>query len=141
MLFLSFFSGIPVYFCASLIEMSDWGGTGAASLKEGIDNIFRDKGIDNIFRDEGRVPLNDNQYKHKVLGCTSDGASVNFGRNTGLMRRLDVDQPWLIKINCANHRIELAVKKLLKNTTFNECDTFYMEFCPLEKFRKDKRRN
>ena len=99
MLFLSFFSGIPVYFCASLIEMSDWGGTDAASLKEGIDNIFRDKGIDNIFRDGGRVPLNDNQYKHKVLGCTSDGASVNFGRNTGLIRRLAVDRPWLIKIH------------------------------------------
>ena len=55
-MFLSFFfSGILVYFCASLIEMSDWGGTDAASLKKGIDNTFGDK---------GRIPLKDDQYKH-----------------------------------------------------------------------------
>ena len=70
--------------------------------------------------------MKDDQYKHKVVGCTSDGASVNFGRNTSLMRRLLVDCPWLIKIHCTNHRIELAVKKSLKITTFNECDTFYI---------------
>ena len=91
---LSFFSGIPVYCCASLIEMSNWGGTDAALLKKGIDNMFGDK---------GRVPLKDDQYKQKVVGCTSDGASVNFGRNTVLMRRLAVDCPWLIKIHCTNH--------------------------------------
>ena len=97
--------------------MSNWGGTDAALLKKGIDNMFGDK---------GRVPLKDDQYKHKVVGCTSDGASVNFVRNTGLMRRLAVDCPWLIKIHCTNHWIELAVKKSLQNTTFNECDTFYI---------------
>ena len=42
------------------------------------------------------------------------------------MRRLAVDCPWLIKIHCTNHWIELAVKKSLQNTTFNECDTFYI---------------
>ena len=62
----------------------------------------------------------------KVVDCTSDGAGVNFGRNTGLIWRLAVDHPWLIKIHCTNHRIELAVKKSLQNTTFNECDTFYI---------------
>ena len=36
----SFLLGIPVYFCASLIEMSVWEGTDAASLKKGMDNIF-----------------------------------------------------------------------------------------------------
>ena len=115
--FFFFFSEIPVYFCTSLIEMSDWGGMDAALLKKGIDNILGDK---------GRVPLKDDQYKHEVIGCISDGASVNFGRNTGLMRRLAVNCPWLIKIHCTNHRIELAVKKSFENTTFNECDTFYI---------------
>ena len=74
--------------------MSDWGGTDAASLKNGIDNIFGDK---------GKVPLKDDQYKQRVIGCTSDGASVNFGKNTSLMRRLAVDCPWLIKIRSTNH--------------------------------------
>ena len=36
----SFLLGIPVYFCASLTEMSDWGRTDVASLKKGIYNIF-----------------------------------------------------------------------------------------------------
>ena len=113
----SFLLGIPVYFCASLIEMSIWRGTDAASLKKGIGNIFEDK---------GRVPLKEDEYKHKIISCTSDGASVNFGRNTGIMTRLAVDPPWLIKIQCTNHRIELAVKGALGKTTFNECDTLYI---------------
>ena len=113
----SFLLGIPVYFCASLIEMSVWVGTDAASLKKGTDNIFEDK---------GRVPLKEDGYKHKIVSCTSDGASVNFGRNTGIMTRLAVDPPWLIRIHCTNHRIELAVKGALDKTTFNECDTLYI---------------
>jgi len=32
--------GIPIYMVASLLEMSDWGGTDATSLKKGIDSIF-----------------------------------------------------------------------------------------------------
>ena len=42
------------------------------------------------------------------------------------MTRLTVDPPWLIKIQCTNHRIELAVKGALGKTTFNECDTLYI---------------
>ena len=38
--------GIPVYITLSLLEMSDFGGTDAASLKEGIDQIFdKEKGF------------------------------------------------------------------------------------------------
>ena len=89
----SFLLGIPVYFCASLIEMSDWGGTDAASLKKSIENISEDK---------GRVPRKEDEYKHKIISCNLDGASVNFGINTGLMSRIAVDRPCLIKIHSAN---------------------------------------
>ena len=60
----SFLLRIPVYFCASLIEMSNWGGTDTASLKKGIDNIIEGK---------GRVPLKEDEYKHKIVSCTSGG--------------------------------------------------------------------
>ena len=110
--------GIPVYFVASLLEMSRWGGTDAESLKNGIDNIFDE--------DEGAIPLTPNDYRLKVIGCTSDGASVNFGRISGLMTRLGEDRPWLIKIHCANHRIELAVKDAIKETDFCQADEFYI---------------
>ena len=107
-----------MYFVASLLEMSRWGGTDAESLKNGIDNIFDE--------DEGAIPLTPNDYRLKVIGCTSDGASVNFGRISGLMTRLGEDRPWLIKIHCANHRIELAVKDAIKETDFCQADEFYI---------------
>ena len=38
--------GIPIYITLSLLEMSDFGGTDSASLKEGIDQIFdKEKGF------------------------------------------------------------------------------------------------
>ena len=43
---------------ASLLEMSDFGGTDAESLLKGINSIFSD----------GEIPLKD--YHTKVVGCT-----------------------------------------------------------------------
>ena len=48
--------------------MAKWGGTGAESLKTSIDNIFGQN---------GRILLGD--YDTKLVSCTADGASVNFG--------------------------------------------------------------
>ena len=59
--------GILVYFIASLLEMSDWGGTDAESLE---------KGITHIFSDAGSIPLEVEDFKMKLVCCTSDGASV-----------------------------------------------------------------
>ena len=59
---------------ASLLEMSDWGGTDAESLE---------KGITHIFRDTGSIPLDVEDFKMKLACCTSDGASVNFAAKTG----------------------------------------------------------
>ena len=52
---------------ASLLEMSDWGGTDAESLE---------KGITHILRDAGSIPLNVEDFKMKLVCCKSDGASV-----------------------------------------------------------------
>ena len=109
--------GMPVYFVASLLEMSDWGGTDAESLKNGIDGIFGEN---------GSIPLTPADYHTKFIGCTSDGASVNFGRKTGLMTRFAEHRGWLIKIHCANHRIELAVKDAVKESDFTNVDEFYI---------------
>ncbi|XP_057298427.1 uncharacterized protein LOC130629293 isoform X1 [Hydractinia symbiolongicarpus] len=61
--------GIPMYFVALLLEMSDWGGTDAALLKNGIDSIFME---------HGSIHLDPNTYTNKFVGCISDGASINF---------------------------------------------------------------
>ena len=64
---------------ASLLEMSDLGGTDAESLK---------KGITHIFSDAGSIPLDVEDFKMKLVCCTSGGASVNFGAKPGLTTRL-----------------------------------------------------
>ena len=61
---------------ASVLKMSDWGGTDAESLT---------KWITYIFSDAGSIPLIVKDFKIKLVCCKSDGASVNFGAETGLM--------------------------------------------------------
>ena len=96
--------------------MSDWEGTDAESLE---------KGITHIFSDADSIPLDVEDFKMKLVCCTSDGANANFGAKTGLMTSLSVQWPWMIKINCVNHRVELAVKEAIADTEFSKVDDFY----------------
>ena len=107
---------------ASLLEMADWGGTDAEALKKGIDSIFDDNGL---------LPLHD--YNTKLVTCTADGASVNFGAKKGLLTRLNEDRGWLVNIHCANHRVELAVKDAFKSSPFQEIDDRYISLYNLLK--------
>lgn len=97
--------------------MASFGGTGAEALKNGIDSIF-DEG--------GQIPLSEDEYKYKVVACTSDGTNVNFGHKTGLMKRMAETREWLVKINCANHRVELAVKETIIGSVFTTADDTYI---------------
>ena len=107
----------PVYFFASLFHMATFGGKGAETLKDGIDSIFAEN---------GPLYLPENGYKFKVVTCTSDGASANFGKKTGLMKRMADERAWLVKIYCANHRVELAVKEAIIDSKFKTVDDTYM---------------
>ena len=102
----------------SLLQMSKYGGTGSEATKEGLDSIF------NV--ETGPIPCA--EYTKKLISCTADGASVNFGQYTGLLTRMaDDGRPWLVKIHCANHRIELAVKNAFYNSVkFDQVDKIYM---------------
>ena len=72
-------------------------------------------------------------YIHKVVGCTSDGASINFGHVSGLMKRMPNNRDWLIKFHCVNHRVELAVKDAIKTSEFKVVDKLYIEIFNLLK--------
>ena len=37
-------AGLPVYFVVSLLEMTQFGGTDAESLKNAVDSVFKKKG-------------------------------------------------------------------------------------------------
>ena len=94
--------------------MSDWGGTDAESLK---------KGTHSIFLEDGKIPVTN--YETKLVSLTTDDASVNTGRISGLMSRFALGREWLVQIHCINHRVELAIKDSLKETNFKEIDDFY----------------
>ena len=96
--------------------MSDWGGTNASSLETAINSIFGPS---------GNVPIGD--YLTKLVSCTADGANVNFGHLSGLLTRIGKEREWLLKVHCANHRVELAVKGAFKGSAFEGVDDFYQQ--------------
>ena len=50
----------------------------------------------------------------KTVFLSSDGASVNSGNDSGLIRLLQEDFPWIFFIWCFSHRLELALKDAVK---------------------------
>ena len=107
--------GVPTYIVTALLQMSEYGGSNAQAIKDGIDSIFN----------EGELEIED--FVHKMIAATSDGASVNFGAHGGVMRKLELDgRPWLVKFHCVNHKTELAVKDAFKNSPFEVVDKFYI---------------
>ncbi len=59
----------------------------------------------------------------------ADGASVNFGPQSGVLTRMQQNQmEWLIKIHCVAHRLELAIGDAFKNTYFkNEVHLIFVK--------------
>ena len=104
--------GIPTYFVASLLAMSDWGSTAAESLK---------KGIMSIFLGDGKITVTN--YETKLVSLPTDGASVN----TGLTTRFVLGREWLVLkfIVSIIEFAELAIKDALKETKFKDINNFY----------------
>ena len=50
----------------------------------------------------------------KIVFLSSDGASVNSGKDSELIRLLQEDFPWISFIWCFSHWLELALKDALK---------------------------
>ena len=75
-------NGIPVHFVVSLLEVATFGGANANSIKAAIDSVstYGNEGDEN----SGRIPLID--YNTKIFSATDDGASVNFGVYSGVIK-------------------------------------------------------
>lgn len=110
-------NGIPCYLIVSLLEMSEYGGVDANSIKMGIDSIFNEE--------NGVFKLSEDDYKNKLVSATTDGASVNTGAYNGILTQLSQTRGWLLTVHCANHRIELSFKSALQNSNLNVCDELY----------------
>ena len=83
--------GILVYITLSLLEMSDSGGTDAASLKEGIGQT--------LDKEKGFLRLDFKKYEKNLVSNTADGTSVNFGTCNGFLTKIAATRPWLLKIH------------------------------------------
>ena len=51
----------------------------------------------------------------KIKFLSSDGASVNSGKHSGLIRLIQEELPWVSFIWCFSHRLELTLKDSLKS--------------------------
>lgn len=112
-------NGIPTYIVASLLEVADFGGADANSITKGLNSVF-EKG-DSFFK------MDKEDYRNKLVSCIADGASVNFGIYNGILPQMQATRPWLLKIHCVNHRVELAVKDVFtKIPQFQKVDNFYI---------------
>lgn len=58
------------------------------------------------------------EYKQKMIGFGSDGASVMMGARRGVIELLKVEgqADWILSVWCLAHKLELAVKDCFKGT-------------------------
>ena len=93
---------VLVYFAVALLEMAEFGGTDAVSLKKGLDLVF----------ESVNVPLLD--YWIKLMSAISNGGNLNLGICSWALNMMKENRPWLVTIHYANHRLELALKYAVK---------------------------
>ncbi|XP_034086343.1 uncharacterized protein LOC117555554 isoform X2 [Gymnodraco acuticeps] len=56
-----------------------------------------------------------------LTATAADGASIHFGKTTGVLTRLQQQSaPWMIKVHCIPHRLELCLKDAFKETYFTQ---------------------
>ena len=53
-------------------------------------------------------------WKSKLVAIGTDGASVNTGKNTGVVKRLRDEVPHLVGVHCMAHRLELPLNDAAK---------------------------
>ena len=81
-------------------RMYSFGGCDATHVKAAIYDAFKQYGIDLTSDDDAK----------KLISVCADGASVNMGIYHGALTMIKEDIPWIIKIHCALHCLELAIK-------------------------------
>jgi len=89
--------------------LKDVSAADAAGLFKALSDTFSESGITN--------------FNERLVGFMSDGASVNFGKKSGLIALLQNKSPWLVGLHCLNHRLELAVKDACKGSMFDDVIT------------------
>ena len=53
----------------------------------------------------------------KLVYLSADGASVNSGKDSGLIAQIQAEHDWVLFVWCFSHRLELALKDALSDFT------------------------
>ena len=85
----------------AFLEMNYLNDQSASGLTAAIKSSFQSIGITET---------------NKLIGFTSDGASVNRGDKNSVKTSLRENSPWLVFIWCITHRLELAIENALQGT-------------------------
>ena len=77
-----------------------------------------------------RQSIEDNNLSNlwkKVIYLSADGASMNSGKDSGMIAKLQEENEWILFVWCFSHRLELALKDPLADFT-NPVDESLMNF-------------
>lgn len=70
---------------------------------------------------------NDLDLSGCLTATAADGAAVNFGKTNGVLTKLQGSVPWMLKVHCIAHRLELCLKDASRGTYFEQ--VLYCCFC------------
>ena len=102
------------FFCVVEPKKADANG-----LLDCMSRALKSMCIENIFDRESVL----NVCKLPVLvGCGTDGASVNVSEQNGMRGKLQAALPWLYWAWCYGHRLELACKDAFSSRLFHDID-------------------
>ena len=95
----------------SLLSLKSPTSQDAEGILQAIKSALEEKGLDEL-------------WEKLVFLCT-DGASMNSGLKSGLIKQIKDEIPWVGFMWCLSHRLELALKDALSNwmNQINECLT------------------
>ena len=91
----------------------------AHGLVECLSRALNSMGIENLLERECVLSACDLPV---LVGCGSDGASVNLSDQNGMRGKLQAALPWLYWAWCYSHRLELACKDAFSSHLFHDID-------------------
>ena len=99
--------------CSQFLEMNHLKHQTASGLTTALEKSFKSIEI---------------EIKNKLIGFTSNSASVNRNDKNSVKTTLREDSPWLVFIWCIAHRLELAISDASNGTIFNTIDEMILRF-------------
>lgn len=104
-----------VRFCAMYFTVVEPTKCDAGGLVKCLGTALESMGISDVLNKQEVLGV---EGQPVLVGCGTDGATVNISEQNGMRGRLQRKLPWLFWAWCFAHRLELACKDALKSNLF-----------------------